>query len=292
MSFFKRTPGTLVTFSRWVLYPAFIFLLVGISPIRSHVSPVIEMFAGSASLPVLEEAVASFEKSTGSKIHIMFGGSGGVLAQMRLARRGDLYIPASQEFMDIALETGVVDRSSVVRLAYLVPAIGVAAGNPKGIHGLDDLLRPDVRFVIARPDTVSVGLFAAEIFEKNGLGEKARSRVSGFTGSFSQTVQMLTLGTTDAIIGWSILGNWDPDRLEVVPIQPSSVPRIAYISGAVSVYAKNPDLARDLLDYLAGVDGKAVFRSHGYPTDVDDIRHLVSPPITIGGRYELPDRWR
>ena len=269
-----------------------LFLIVGISPVRSLGSPVIEVFAGSASMIVLKEAVASFEKNTGSKIHLIFGGSGRLLAQMRLARRGDLYIPASQEFMDIARETGVVDLSSVVRLAYLVPAIGVASGNPKGIHGLADLLRPDIRFVMARPDTVSIGLLSAEIFEKNGLGEKARSSVSGFTESFSRAVQMLAIGTADAIIGWSILGNWDRDRLEVVPIQSSNIPRISYISGAVSVYSKNPDLARDLLDYLAGGEGKSVFESHGYPTDVGDIHHLVSASATIGGRYELPDRWR
>lgn len=292
MSFFKRAPGTLVIFSRWVFLATFSFFIIGLGPALSFSSPVIEVFAGSVSMRVLEEAVSSFERSTGSRVDMTFSGSGSALAQMRLARRGDIYISASQEFMDIALEKGVVDLSSVVRLAYLVPAIGVAAGNPKGIYDLDDLLRPDVRFVMARPDTVSIGLFAAEIFEKNGLGEKARSSVSGFTESFSRAVQMLAIGTADAIIGWSVLGNWDPDKLEVVPIQSSNVPRIAYLSGAVSVYSKNPDLARDLLDYLAGVEGKAIFKLHGYPTDVEDIRHLVSPPKTIGGRYELPARWR
>jgi molybdate transport system substrate-binding protein len=241
---------------------------------------------------VLEEAVSNFEKSTGTRINMSFSGSGSALAQMRLARRGDLYIPASQEFMDIALKNGVVDGSTVVRLAYLVPAIGVAAGNPKGIHGLDDLIRPDIRFVMARPDTVSIGLFAAEILETNSLGEKARSRVSGFTESFARAVQMLNLGSADAIIGWSVLDNWDREKLEVVPISSSSVPRIAYISGAVSIYSKNPVLAQDLLDYLTGEEGKAVFESYGYPTDVEDIRHLASTPLTIGGRYELPDRWK
>lgn len=275
------------------MFPAaFFYLITSLGPPPSHRSPAIEVFAGSVSMRVLEEAVSNFEKSTGSRINMAFSGSGSALAQMWLARRGDLYIPASQEFMDIALEKGVVDPSSVVRLAYLVPAIGVAAGNPKGIHVLDDLLRPDVRFVMARPDTVSIGLLSAEIFEKNGLGEKARSSVSGFTESFSRAVQMLTIGTADAIIGWSVLENWDRDRLEVVPIQPSSIPRISYISGAVSVYSKNPGLARDFLNYLAGKEGKSVFESHDYPTDVEDVRHLASSPISIGGRYELPDRWR
>ncbi|GBE14985.1 MAG TPA: molybdate ABC transporter substrate-binding protein [Proteobacteria bacterium] len=292
MSLFQRKPGSLVKFSCWVLFATVFFLIIGLSPIPSHSGPVIEVFAGSVSMMVLEEAVSSFEKSTGSRVDMIFSGSGSALAQMRLARHGDLYIPASQQFMDIALEKGVVDRSSVVRLAYLVPAIGVAAGNPKGIHGLDDLLRSDVRFVMARPDTVSIGLFAAEIFDKNGLGKEARSRVSGFTESFAQEVQLLILGTADAIIGWSVLGNWDPDKLEVIPIQPSSVPRIAYISGAVSVYSKNPVLARGFLNYLAGEKGKAIFESHGYPTDVNDIRHMVTPAVTVGGRYELLDRWR
>src|SRR5512138_569809 len=53
----------------------------------------ISVFAGSASKPALDEAANLFEKRTGAKVYLTYGGSGTVLSQMELAKTGDLYIP-------------------------------------------------------------------------------------------------------------------------------------------------------------------------------------------------------
>jgi len=46
------------------------------------------VFAGAASKPPTEEAAKLYEQKTGVKIELVFGGSGSVLAQMRLAKQG------------------------------------------------------------------------------------------------------------------------------------------------------------------------------------------------------------
>ena len=50
-------------------------------------------FVGSASMPATKEAAAAFEKETGIHVELHFGGSGSMLSQMVLSRRGDLYFP-------------------------------------------------------------------------------------------------------------------------------------------------------------------------------------------------------
>ncbi|HPU31022.1 MAG TPA: hypothetical protein PLM71_12025, partial [Syntrophorhabdaceae bacterium] len=46
------------------------------------------VFAGAASKPPAEEAANLFEKKTGIKVNLTFGGSGFVLSQMSLAKKG------------------------------------------------------------------------------------------------------------------------------------------------------------------------------------------------------------
>jgi molybdate transport system substrate-binding protein len=43
-----------------------------------------------------------FEQRTGAKVILHFGGSGQMLAQLKLAQRGDLYFPGSSDYMELA----------------------------------------------------------------------------------------------------------------------------------------------------------------------------------------------
>ena len=66
------------------------------------------IFAGAASKPATEEAVKIFQEKTGIPVDVIFGGSGFVLSQMKLTRKGDLYFPGSSDFMEIAKKDGFV----------------------------------------------------------------------------------------------------------------------------------------------------------------------------------------
>ena len=68
----------------------------------------IEAFCGSASKPAIEEAAATFEKETGIKINLHFSGAGAMLAQMKMSRRGDIYIPASPDYMAKAVRENII----------------------------------------------------------------------------------------------------------------------------------------------------------------------------------------
>ena len=62
------------------------------------------VFAGAASKPPLEEAAKAFEKKTGVKVDLIFGGSGIVLSQMILTKKGDIYFPGSSDYIELAKE--------------------------------------------------------------------------------------------------------------------------------------------------------------------------------------------
>jgi molybdate transport system substrate-binding protein len=165
------------------------------------------VFAGAASKPPTEEAAKAFEKKTGVKVNVTFGGSGFVLSQMTLARKGDIYFPGSSDYMEIAKKKGFVFPETEQYVVYLVPAINVQKGNPKGIKSLRDLTGPGLRVAIANPDGVCVGLHAVEIVEKNLASEEKaafRNNLVNYTESCEKTATAVSLKTVDAVIGWKV----------------------------------------------------------------------------------------
>lgn len=221
------------------------------------------MFAGSASKPVLEEAARRIEKELGIKILLNLGGSGSMLSQLELGHRGDIYLPGSHDYIERAVARHVVDPASRTDFAYLVPALLVRSGNPRGIHGLADLERPDVRAAIAEPRTVCVGAYAEGVLQRAGLADRLMPRL-GRARSCAALANLLALGNVDAIVGWRVFAAWYPGRLQVIPLPPRLVTRVASIPGAVTTFATHPDAARRVLAWLSGREGQALWRAHGY----------------------------
>ncbi len=252
----------------------------------------LEVFAGSASKPAALEAARRFEERTGIRVRFHFGGSGAVLSQMELARRGDVYFPGSSDFMEVAKRRGLVEPATEVRVVYLLPAINVARGNPRGIRGLEDLARPGIRVGMARPSTVCVGLYGVEALERAGLAERVRPNIVTFAESCSKTAQLVALGLVDAVLGWDVFDDWAPDRIETILYPPEQVPRIGYIPAAVARFTAHRDEALRFLAFLTGDEAREIFRRHGYLTSLEEARRLASPDTPVGGEYPLPASWR
>jgi molybdate transport system substrate-binding protein len=252
----------------------------------------IEVFAGSASKPAVEEAARRFEAETGARVLLHLGGSGSMLSQMVLLRRGDVYFPGSSDFMELAKRKGVVDATTERRVVYLLPTITVQRGNPKKIRNLEDLARPGLRVGIARPDTVCVGLYGVEALEARGLSAAVRRNIVNQAESCEKTAQMISLGLVDAVLGWEVFEKWDPQRVETVHYAPEQVPRIGYIPAAVSAFPREPQIAKAFVSFLAGAEGQAIFRAKGYLTSVDEARTRTLPDTPVGGEWQLPESWK
>lgn len=250
----------------------------------------ITVFAGSASQPPLEEAARTFEDQTGIRIALHFGGSGAMLNQIRLSRTADLYIPGSPDFMAKAKRLNLIDPTSEQVLAYLVPAINVAKGNPQQIRGLSDLQRPGLKIGIADPDAVCVGLYAVEILEHAGLAAAVRLNLTTRVESCSKTAALIALQATDATLGWREFASWNPDKIESILLPPEQIVRLAYIPGALVKTAPHAEAAQRFLAFLGSERGREIFARWGYLTDEAATRRFA-PQARIGGEYILPKGW-
>ena len=252
------------------------------------------IFAGAASKPPTEEAVQAFEKKTGSKVSSTFGGSGFVLSQMALAKKGDIYFPGSSDYMEIAKKKGLVFPETERHVAYLVPAINVQKGNPKGVRSLQDLMNPGLRVAIANPEAVCVGLFAVEIVEKNFTsGEKAalRKNLVNYTESCEKTATAISLKAVDAVIGWEVFQYWDPKRIETIPLKKHEIARIGYIPIAISKFTTDRALAQKFIDFILSGEGKTFFKKYHYFTSIEEAAAWIGEMKQVGGMYTIPKEW-
>jgi len=253
------------------------------------------VFAGAASKPATEEGVQIFKEKSGIPVDVVFGGSGFVLSQMKLTKRGDLYFPGSSDFMELAKKEGLVFPESEKILVYLIPAINVQKGNPKKIYSLKDLTRDGIRVAIANPEMVCVGTYAVEIAEKNLTlieKQKFKKNLVNYTESCEKTANIISLKAVDAVLGWGVFQYWDPERIETIYLRPEEIPRIGYIPIALSKFTQDKVLAQKFIDFLFSPLGKAVFRKYHYLMDLQEARHFTRPDTPVGGEYVLPNEWR
>ncbi|MEZ7891267.1 MAG: molybdate ABC transporter substrate-binding protein [Candidatus Wallbacteria bacterium] len=251
--------------------------------------------AGSASKPAVEELVKEFEKESGIKVDVSFGGSGVLLSQMKISKAGDLYFPGSVDFIEKAKRENLIDTASETQVVYLVPSINVKRGNPKGIKTLKDLCKPGLKVVIGNPDCVCLGVFAVELFEKyldTAELKLLHKNIVNYAESCEKTATSISLGAADAIIGWSVFESWDAKRIETVPLSADNIVRLSYLSIAITKYAKNPALAQKLIDYIKSEKGLKFFKKYNYFITPEEALKFVGAKKPIGGvEYIVPREW-
>lgn len=224
------------------------------------------VFAGSASKPALEELGELYEAHRGTPVAISFGGSGSVYTQFKNEQYGDVYVPGSDDFMDKAQAEGSIDPASRTILVYLVPAICVAKGNPKGIQDPGDFTKPGLRVVIGETESVCLGAIAKAVFTEAGNWEAVRKCVASYAESCEKVSQNLLLGEADAVIGWDVFAAQNPDKIDAIPLTAKSA-RPRNIPAAAIRWSKQPAEAKAFIAYLASDEAKAVWRKHGYTVD-------------------------
>jgi len=251
--------------------------------------------AGAAAKPVVEELAKSFEKKTGIPVDICIGGSGMLLSQIKLSKKGDLYFPGSIDFIEQAKKEGLLDESTVTPIVYLVPAINVRRGNPKNIKSLKDLCKPGLKVIIANPETVCLGVFATELFEKLFTAEEKkalRKNLVNYAESCEKTANSIALKSCDAVLGWSVFEHWNPELIETVKLDPSEIIRVSYLAVAATKYSKKLELAEQFIAFMKSPEGLEYFKKFKYFTSPQEALEYVGQDKPVGGEpFRVPPEW-
>jgi molybdate transport system substrate-binding protein len=250
----------------------------------------ITVYCGAASKPAMQEIASLFEEESGIPVTLIYGGSGTLLSQLELSRQGEIYLPGSPDYILIGTRKKLLIEGSDRIVAYLVPAILTPAGNPAGIHALEDLARPGVRVGIGNPETVCLGLYGIEILDENDLLAPVMKNVVTFGGSCSKTANLVSMNLVDAILGWRVFHSWNPSLIEFVPIAGERIPRLSHISISIPVCTKDPALSHRFIHFVLSDRGREIYTKHGYITDLETAQ-TFAPRARVGGVYSLPPEY-
>ena len=250
-----------------VLLAILVALLAGISlrPTRRASEPLLVYCAAGVKAPV-ENLARAYEKIFHTPIQLSYGGSQTLLASIELSRRGDLYLPADDSYIQLARAKGLAAES--LPLARMTAVLAVRRGNPKNISSLDDLWRGDVTLAQANPDAAAIGKITREVFQKTGQWEELKKRTTVFKPTVNDVANDLKLGAVDAGFMWDATVKQYPE-LEAVRV-PALSNAVAQISVAVLRTSTQPAAALRFARFVAGPEnGQPEWRRSGFATGAE-----------------------
>lgn len=220
--------------------------------------------AAGMRLPVSAMAEA-FEKERGVSLQLNYDGSNRLLGQIKLTRKGDVYIAGDTDYMDMALRDGLVASST--SMCYFVPVIMVQKGNPKGVRVLADLIKPGIRVGQGDEKAAAVGRLMPRLLELNGVDREVWKRnVVMETPTVNELGIGIKLGTIDAAVVWDAIAKAYTNEADAIAIEPGRNICPA-VGSAVLKTAKNPELARAFLDFMVSEKGREFLKADGYTVD-------------------------
>ncbi|UKL13665.1 molybdate ABC transporter substrate-binding protein [Dissulfurimicrobium hydrothermale] len=249
------------------------------------------VFSGAAFKKPLDDLIQSYDKA---KVSANYGGVTAILTQLSLGRQGDVFVVPSPDVMEQAVQNGLVKKESVRSFVYAVPVMVVKKGNPKGIHSIEDLLRPDVRFAMANPEMVYIGRLAAEIFDRNLPPDKVdalRKKVQTYVDDISKLLSYLLMDQVDAVLGFDFLKGWAPNRVDIVKLKPNEVIRIGNGQIGVTTSSKDPQGAEKFIGFVLSGKGQEVFKKYGYLTSLKETYAFLGAKKPVGGVPQVGQEW-
>ena len=228
------------------------------------------MSSGGFTAPY-NEMVPEFERRTQNRVVTSFGASMGDAPDsipMRLARGEpvDVVILAST-VLDELIEQGKVVRGSRVDLVRSSIGMAVRAGAPKpDISTVEALVRTLLEAKsIAYSASASGVYLSTKLFPRLGIADQIKGK--------SQRIVSERVGTVvargDAEIGFQQISELLPiPGLDYVGPLPSEAQEVTVFAAGVATGAKNPEAARELIQFLAS------------PVTVPAIRKAGLEPVT------------
>ncbi|MGC7590585.1 molybdate ABC transporter substrate-binding protein [Bisgaard Taxon 46] len=218
------------------------------------------LYAGAGLKDPVEKIVKQFEKETGHKVTVEYGGSGQLLARYNTVKTGDLYLPGSSDYVEKLEKTGEVQESAP--LVLHIPVMAVRKDKSAGIDSFKALAESNLRLGIGDSKAMALGKGAEKILELSGYQKELNDKVVVKAATVKQLMLYLLNGDVDgAVVGRS--GAWKVrDKVDLLP-NPAGTPE-EKVTIALLSSSKNPKEAKQLLDLFKSEQGIAYFTDEGF----------------------------
>lgn len=224
------------------------------------------IYAGAGLKGPMSEIGTVFAEQNGVTVDLTYGGSGVLISQMETTRLGDVFIPGGQPDYQNAVKKGLVSDISQP-VAYHVPVIAVAKGNPFNITSVKDLAKPGLRLALGDVNATAIGKAGVKIFEHANITDAVEANVIVRGATINEVVTALATGNADASL--ITLDNAKGDKFTLIEI-PVADNSILIAPVGITTFTTQPELAQKFADFTASAEGKAIFEKYGFPAYPND----------------------
>ncbi|MHC4203154.1 MAG: molybdate ABC transporter substrate-binding protein [Planctomycetota bacterium] len=223
------------------------------------------LYCGAGIRPPVQEIAEAFERERGVKVVTDYAGSEVLLSKIKLARRGDLYMPGDKHYVEQAAEEGMILSQQSV--CYFVPTILVRKDNPKNINGLRDLLADGLKLGLGDAKACAIGRKTKQIFAKNNIAwENVEKNVAFQSLTVNELGMQIQAGSLDAVIVWDAIASYYSEYGMEVPI-PVEENVISTVNIGILNFSKNSSLAGEFVTFAASQKGQDILNQNNYRTD-------------------------
>ncbi len=236
------------------------------------------VFAAASMTETLTElSNAYMEENPNVDVVLNFDSSGTLKTQIQEGADCDVFISAGQLQMD-QLDANADPSVNTEGLDFVLEdsrfdilenkvALAVPDDNPKNINSYDDMKAgfEDGSILLAMGNSdVPVGQYTQKILTYLGLDETALANAGNIT--YGSNVKEVTTQVSEAAVDCGIIYQTDAYSAGLTVVDtatPEMCGQVIYPAAVLNV-SKNPDVAKDYLDFLTSDDADAVFEEVGF----------------------------
>lgn len=236
------------------------------------------VFAAASMTETLTElSNAYMEENPNVDVVLNFDSSGTLKTQIQEGADCDVFISAGQLQMD-QLDANADPSVNTEGLDFVLEdsrfdilenkvALAVPDDNPKNINSYDDMKAglEDGSILLAMGNSdVPVGQYTQKILTYLDLGEATLANAGNIT--YGSNVKEVTTQVSEAAVDCGIIYQTDAYSAGLTVVDtatPEMCGQVIYPAAILNV-SKNPDVAKDYLDFLTSDDADAVFEEVGF----------------------------
>jgi len=230
------------------------------------------LHCGAGIRPAADALINAFEGDTGITVVANYSGGGRLLGSIAAMQKGDLFMPGAAFYIDKAIEQDVAARDSRRTVAYFVPVILVAKGNPKNIRSVHDLTQDGLRLGLGDERSCAVGKATLGIIEKNGMDlGRIRENTVYQSATVNELAVAVELGSVDAAIVWDAVARHFSESADIVPIDLKQ-----NVTSEIPIALLNSSVCREealaFINFVVSERGRQILTENGYCVSLSDGR--------------------
>ena len=215
----------------------------------------LQIYCGAGMKNAFVEIADLFQEETGCEVNVMYANAAQIQSQINISEEGDFFIAGAR----VELKPVQKHVVAVKDLVKHIPVLVVTAGNPKDIHNLEDLVNPDVTFIMGNVEATPIGKIAKKALSEKGIFDKVN--IAATTPTAPMIATAIARGEADAAIIWK--ENAKVEGCEIVDT-PDMVPHIKTVPAARLDTSLNPEAADEFDAFLDTPEVLGIWMKYGY----------------------------